>query len=395
MLELAEHAALLARGRIVNHYQPIVDLRSGRVLGVEALARLICGTEIIPPGRFLPGMNHEALEDLLFASLPEGLNTLSACRETHPALTMSFNVSPCVMVRDGFSDRLLRILDLAGIDPGRITLEILESDEFLTLAAARRQLEVLNAAGVRIALDDVGVGYSSLDRLRELSVDTIKLDQAFVRELQRQPESLHFVSAMLSLSRGLRNLLIVEGVETTEILEALGVMGVQAAQGYAIARPMSEAALVEWLGSRVAAPASRVPNSLLGAFASHLTIVEGCRALLNQPLKVSWSGEMRDPHECVIGQFFDAHGLYDSPLGQAHKRFHALIDRHGEDPEAWERAAADLLCRLQEAIKAQARPRAEPSSNIIAMGPVPQRMVARRGDRRKAAQDHGDCCRQA
>ena len=260
MRELAEQAALLARGRIVNHYQPIVDLRSGKVLGVEALARLICGTEIIPPGRFLPGMSHEALEDLLFASLPEGLKTLAACSATHPALTMSFNVSPCVMVRDGFSDRLLRILELAGIDPGRITLEILESDEFLTLVVARRQLEVLNAAGIRIALDDVGVGYSSLDRLRELSVDTIKLDQAFVRELQHQPESLHFVSAMLSLSRGLRNLLIVEGVETTEILQALGVMGVQAAQGYAIARPMSEAALVAWLGSRVAAPASRAPR---------------------------------------------------------------------------------------------------------------------------------------
>ena len=338
---------------VINHYQPITNLQTGRVLGVEVLGRLSDGANLVSPAVFLPSLDADALEELLFVSLPKGLAALAACHDTHPDLFMAFNVSPRIMLRSGFVDRLLRVLSCQRISPGRITLEILEDDEFLSLPAARTRLDELHAAGIRMALDDVGTGYSSLNRLRELAVDKIKLDQAFVRELQGKPESLHFVAAMLSLARGLHTMLVVEGVETEQIMNALKVMGIEGAQGYAIARPMPQAALVEWLTHRAPTRAAREPSSLLGAYAAHLSIVEACRALMNQPLKFVWSDEVRNPHACAIGCYFDAHGLHETPYGMAHKRFHQLIDRYDEDPEAWEAATAELWRSLQEAIRAE------------------------------------------
>ena len=222
MSDAAHHACLLARRQVVNHYQPIVDLQTGAMLGVEVLGRLTEGQTIIPPAVFLPSFGTDQLLDLLFVSLGRGLEALAACSATYPSMFMSFNVSPSVMVRRDFIATLVDVLAAEHIDPTRITLEILEDDEFLSVPAARSAVTELQAAGLHIALDDVGAGYSSLSRLRELAVDKIKLDQTFTRELDRKPEGLHFVSAMQSLARGLHSMLVVEGVETREIKDALG-----------------------------------------------------------------------------------------------------------------------------------------------------------------------------
>ena len=347
---------MIAAGSIVNHYQPIVDLRTGQVVGVETLARLADGTGLVMPGTFLPGLGVQALSTLLFTSLRGGMLTLAAAAATHPDLWMAFNVSPLVMPRRNFLARLLGTLRRGGVTPDRIALEILESDEFLNLDTARALIEDIHDSGICIALDDVGTGYSSLSRLRDIPVDKIKLDQSFVCELSHKPEGLHFVEAMMTLARGLRTTLVVEGVETSEILDALTVLGVEMAQGYAIARPMPEAALVAWLAARPRpAAAIREPDSMLGAYAAHISIVEACRALLNQPLPLVWSQDVRDPHKCSIGRFFDRNGLHETPYGQAHKRFHTVIDRYAADPAAWEKASGGLWQALQSAIKTQAR----------------------------------------
>lgn len=376
---------LLADGHVLNHYQPIVDLRSGQVLGLETLGRLVEGSDIIPPGVFLPSLGSAALETLLFVSLPQGLETLKACSIAHPALFMSFNVSPVVILRDGFLERLLRTLSQHGISPRRITLEILESDEFLNLSSALACLRQLRAAGISIALDDVGAGYSSLMRLRDLPVDKIKLDQSFLHKLQHQPNSLHFVAAMQSLAHGLRKPLIVEGVETPEIMDALGVMGVQAAQGYAIARPAPAEVLLEWLANRIPTPVDRSPRSLLGAYGLHLMIVEACRALSNQPLQVNWAEGVHDPHLCSIGHYFDHNGLHDTVFGQAHKRFHQVVDCYVSDPDAWERTAAALLRSLEDAIIREASP-----LDFIESRPVRIPAQVRRRDRTPTRCDKAD-----
>ena len=265
MSDAAHHTCLLARRQVVNHYQPIIDLQTGAMLGVEVLGRLTDGQTIIPPSVFLPSLDTGQLLDLLFVSLARGLEVLAACSATHPAMFMSFNVSPSAMLRPGFAATLLKSLASERVDPALITLEILEDDEFLSVPAARAVVTELQTAGIRIALDDVGVGYSSLSRLRELSVDKIKLDQTFTRELHRKPEGLHFVSAMQSLARGLHSTLVVEGVETPEIMGALGVLGVQAAQGYGIARPMPQAALLDWLAKHEPHVIERGPRNLLSS----------------------------------------------------------------------------------------------------------------------------------
>ncbi len=351
-------ASLLADGKVTNHYQPILGLNTGLVVAIEVLARLIDGGRLIPPGRFLPGLGVEALRSLFFASLPHGLAALAACAGTHPGLVISFNVSPAMIIGKGFRDDLLDDLDRGRTDPSRLTLEILEHGEFVDLTGARRVLDRVHEYWLLVSLDDVGSGYSSLARLRDLPVQTVKLDQGFLRDVERQPENLQFVAAMQSLARGLCIDLVVEGVENATILDALGVMGIGAAQGYAIAPPMTEASLVAWLATHAPRPPSRRPTSLLGAFAAHLGVVEACRALAAQPLHARWSASIRDPSACPIGRFFDEHGLHDRQFGRAHRHFHTVIDRHADDPAAWEAAAGALRVTLQTAIRRAPRTRA-------------------------------------
>lgn len=150
-MESARYAAMLANGQVVNHYQPIVDLRSGTVTGVEVLARLIDGERLILPDLFLPGLSVDALADLLFVSLPMGLTALAACTASHPGLTISFNVSPRVMLQDEFRETFLGVLALTRTSPQRVTLEVLEDDEFLNLDSARTELVRLHESGLRIA----------------------------------------------------------------------------------------------------------------------------------------------------------------------------------------------------------------------------------------------------
>ena len=236
-------------------------------------------------------------------------------------------------------------------DAGRISIEILESGEFLNTDLACSQLAILRASGVRVALDDVGSAYSSLMRLRTLPVDAIKLDQAFVRELHRQPEDLVFVSSMMSMARGLKKSLVVEGVETPDILDALRVLGVELAQGYAIAKPMPVTVLTSWLSVHRPEVATSQPHSLLGVYAAHLCLVEACRAMLNQPLRSSWMTGAENPHACLIGRFFDEQEWHDTDLGLAHKHLHTILPFYHEKVAAWDEAAEDFRAELDRAIQ--------------------------------------------
>jgi hypothetical protein len=107
---------------------------------------------------------------------------------------------------------------------------------------------------------------------------------------------------------------------------------------------------VAWLSRWRARPGSRTPASLLGAYAAHLTIVEACRAIMNQPMPFVWSEAARDPHACALGRYFDAAGLHETGFGLAHKRFHAVIDQYDTCREAWEDASEALWQGLHEAI---------------------------------------------
>ena len=340
---------LLRSGCLNVHFQPIVNLRSGEVKGVEALGRLNDHGCIVSPKVFLQHFSALELRDLLFQSLDQGLAALESCSATHPNLRLSLNVDPSMFFEHEFASAFLDRASIA--DPSRITIEILESGEILNTKLACEQIAILRTSGIRIALDDVGSAYSSLMRLRTLPVDAIKLDQAFVCELHRRPEDLVFVSSMMSMARGLKKTLVVEGVETTDILDALRVLGVEMAQGYAIARPMSVTSLVNWLGAYTPEAATSQPHSLLGSYAAHLCLIEACRAMLNQPLKSSWMTGAENPHACLIGKFFDQQEWHNTELGLSHKRLHAILPFYHDQRFAWNEAAEDFQDKLEKSIQ--------------------------------------------
>ncbi len=355
MVERRTHRVLLARGCVINHYQPIVNLRSGQVVGVETLGRLEHDGRLLAPATFLDSFTVPDLDDLLFRSLRLGLAMLATCGATHPELRLGMNVTPAVLIRDRFSRRFMDALHEGGIDPGRITIEILEGDQFLNIERAAAELRVLRSHGVQVALDDVGSAYSSLMRLRELPVDVIKLDQAFVRNMLQQPDDLQFVASMISLARGLRKKLVVEGAETTEIVDALQVLGVDAAQGYGIARPMPVAALRDWLAGHAVVKSTGTPTSLLGVYAAHLMIADAFRMVSNQTMNFTLPASIHDPHACTIGRYLDRIGEHETSYGMAHKHFHATILARETDAAAWDQAAEDFRITLEAAIVRQTR----------------------------------------
>ncbi len=343
---------LLARGQVRVHYQPIIDLQAGTVVGVEALARIEKGSRLVYPGEFLPHLSVDERKDLSRQVLEQGLSDLSRWDAAGIRLDISFNAEPDVLMRADALPCLDATVCASGIEPSRITVELLESGEFLSLDRALVRVQEIRARGVGIALDDVGSAYSSLLRLRSLPVDKIKLDQAFGRELHGRPDDLLFVLTVQALARGLDCALVVEGVETADILDALSVLGVKEAQGYAIARPMPVEALAAWVGDWVAKPATRHPRTLLGAYASHLEWTQTLRTLPSPTLLADSAG---DAHACPIGCFLDQVGLHDTALGDAHKRFHDAVLRWSRRGDSYWPAAATLRQRLLEAITASRR----------------------------------------
>ncbi|HJU21546.1 MAG TPA: EAL domain-containing protein [Casimicrobiaceae bacterium] len=236
-------AKALANDGFVLHYQPKVDLHSGRVLGAEALVRIDDPDEgLIGPQRFIGVLEESRRIDRLGRFvIEEALRAqarLQAKSGTRPS--MAVNVSPVQLLRDGFVDMMSDILMRAGAN-ARIELEITESVLVHDLDASVRILRRLRELGVTIALDDFGTGYSSLRYLSAMPLDTVKIDRSFVSGLPASTEHVSIASAILSLAMALSLTVVAEGVETQAQAEWLRAHGCRAAQGYLFGRPEPEA----------------------------------------------------------------------------------------------------------------------------------------------------------
>jgi EAL domain-containing protein (putative c-di-GMP-specific phosphodiesterase class I) len=231
----------LARDELSLAYQPVVDLRSGRVTHVEALARWDHPQRgAVPPGVFIPIAEASGLMPILGRWV---LRT--ACAQAAAWRRDGFDVGVCVNVSaqqlDGagivsdVSDWLRRIQ----LPPGRLILELTESLFVDDSAAVRGPLEALRAAGSRIAIDDFGTGYSALSYLRRLPIDVLKLDRRFLADLG--PADIVVLTAILDLAHTLGLETIAEGIETPEQLALLRRLGCGYGQGYYLARPMAAA----------------------------------------------------------------------------------------------------------------------------------------------------------
>ena len=237
----------LAQGEFLLHYQPIFDLTEGRLTGVEALLRW-CDPErgMVPPGEFVPLAEEtgliEELGDWVVGAVCEQ-QVKWARRGFSPRI--SFNVSPRQLRRLDFADRLSHHLAGTGADPARLVVEITESSTMEDPATAEPIMHALHALGLKIALDDFGSGYSSLSRLRELPVETLKIDRSFLQEVPQNREASAIVTAIIDLSRALGRVLVAEGVETEEQRHFLLQQGCLMAQGFLLGRPLPPDAIEE------------------------------------------------------------------------------------------------------------------------------------------------------
>ena len=261
----------IARGEFVPFYQPIVDLRSGEVIGFECLARWNHPTRgMVLPDEFIPVAESSGLIRTLSLALLE-----RACRDARewPAhLTLSFNISPIELDEPWLPEQIIQILTGAGIAPGRLILEITESRVVCDFGAARHILQSLSHAGVQIALDDFGTGYANMKQLQELRFSRIKIDRNFVQNLQADGNG-HIVRAILNLGHGLGLPVTAEGIETLGNAEELASLGCDFGQGYLYSPPVdAQAALL--ITESITAPESvaRIGSRLDTLAASALTL---------------------------------------------------------------------------------------------------------------------------
>ena len=233
------------RGEIVVHLQPQVDLASGRVVAVEALARWqhpALGP--VPPDVFIPLAEASGLiRDIGDHVLREACRTLAAWRADGLDLEVAVNVSAVQLNEPDFADSVLRILADTGLPARSLTLEVTESQVLTEVATRHGHLEHLRTLGAGISVDDFGTGYSSLAQLQRLPVTELKIDRSFTSQLTEAAASAPLVAGVIGLAHGLGLRVVAEGVETSAQFEALQSMSCDRVQGYLFGRPAGPAAV--------------------------------------------------------------------------------------------------------------------------------------------------------
>ena len=235
--------AALAEQRFVPVFQPVADIATGRIVAVETLARLKEPSgHLTTPASFLDAAERfgfvTQMDRLVIASAFERL--VSARHKTVANLEMAINLSGLDFEDDSLVADISRLARAKGIRPERVTFEITETAVLRDLARVQHFTRALTAEGFRFALDDFGVGFSSFRYLRELPVSTLKLDMSYIQNLAHQPENRVFVRGITEICRGLGVKTVAEGVESREILEIVGSLGVDRAQGHHIGHPVPE-----------------------------------------------------------------------------------------------------------------------------------------------------------
>jgi diguanylate cyclase (GGDEF)-like protein/PAS domain S-box-containing protein len=222
------------------HYQPVLELESGRMTGVEALIRWIepDGTTV-PPLEFIPVAEELGLIEQIGAWVVREISyQVQAWRELDLDLEVGFNLSPRQFWQPDLAKRIVSELRDAGVDLSKLVVEITESSAMIDPVRAQEILTELHDAGFTIAIDDFGTGYSSLSRLREMPVDILKIDRSFVTGVHEDRGASAIVSAFLDLAQGLGMRTLAEGIETEEELAFLRERGCQQGQGFLFARPV-------------------------------------------------------------------------------------------------------------------------------------------------------------
>lgn len=250
---LAEIERGLINNEFTLYYQPKVNMMTGEVFGVEALLRWLHPEKgLLPPLSFLPFIDGTDLEIMIGQwVINEALEQLQYWNQQGIKLEVSVNIASHHLRSPLFCTQLSDALaEYSAVDPHSLQLEILESSALGDLDAISSIIKTIqNTFGVNVALDDFGTGYSSLTHLRNLSANTLKIDQSFVRDILEDPSDYAIIEGVIGLANAFNRKVIAEGVESQEHGEILIMMGCEQAQGYGIAKPMPADQFVDWLNN--------------------------------------------------------------------------------------------------------------------------------------------------
>ena len=252
-MESLLRSSILTKEAFQMHYQPQLDLKTDRIVGMEALMRWTCPEQgNISPLQFIP----VAEETGLIGELGDwGLQTACKfCRRLHDAgytdLSVSVNVSVKQLAQDNYVESVAAALVEAGLQPAALELEITESTLINAFESKVKKLNALRSMGIRTALDDFGTGYSSLTYLQQLPIHTLKIDQSFVNRMGTEESTRTIIQSIISLAHRLGISVVAEGIETEEQRDLLQQYDCDIIQGYLISHPLSSSPLTTWLAAR-------------------------------------------------------------------------------------------------------------------------------------------------
>ncbi|MHB8920990.1 MAG: EAL domain-containing protein [Halothiobacillus sp.] len=318
------YRSLLTRGGLVMFYQPIVDLVSGAVIKVEALARLqLPEGKILSPAQFLPWFGQNELAELFSRGLTQALDQLVVWDRAGLTLRMNLNLPPEILVHPECPNWVARALRQSAIAPHRLHLELLETKAPPNRNQRDRAIARLAEIGVQLDMDDLGSGYSSLQRLHLMPFAGIKVDQDIMQGcLEGSSKALGIANAITSLGRDLGLSVVIEGLENPGLIEVAAILGAHKGQGYEIARPMPAADLAPWVTRWVWTINPQSPRTALGAWAK----------FWQWQRQAPWiRANNLDFPACGIGHFVREQGLQGSELDLAYQAMHSAMESADHD----------------------------------------------------------------
>lgn len=307
----------LERGEFLLHYQPKVNMRTGKVVGAEALIRWQHPVRgLLPPIEFLPLIENSDFEISLSKwVITQALVQMAIWQKQELTLTVSVNLPARHLQSEGFTAFIASsIANNPMLSASHFELEILETVALWDIVSVTQTMKACRELGVHFSIDDFGTGYASLAYLRRLPAETIKIDQGFVRDMLIDPDDLSIVEGVINLADSFQKKVIAEGVETIAHCTMLLHMGCDLAQGYGIARPMAAEQLPDWIRNFRADPAwahagnlqlSRQNTALVFAEAEHRRWLAALVAFVEEK---NLADPTLDLEECRFSEWLHGYG---------------------------------------------------------------------------------------
>jgi diguanylate cyclase (GGDEF)-like protein len=260
---LSQVRGALGRGELILHYQPQIDLQTGGVIGVEALARWHHPEHgLLAPPKFIPLIEQTALiGPLTLHLIDQALGQLVVWEKLGITLQMSVNLSARNLLDPALPRQIAELLDRHRVAPEKLVVEVTESAAMIDPQRSVAVLAALRATGIGVSVDDFGTGNASIEYLAMLPASELKIDRSFITGILEDARSEAIVRSIIDLARNLGLTVVAEGIETEAVMERLTALGCQTGQGYFIARPQPAEALGATLRTDVAPSSPRIDGT--------------------------------------------------------------------------------------------------------------------------------------